>query len=175
MGHQFNSPRQHPYSFTILTNILTDKMKHWKGLFYGIAYGLVARAIFALEVSENAWLPTEGLMTLSFLFLVPFVIGLIVAYHYETVTRASKIVAITMPVFSILGVILIAVVFGWEGLICAIMAIPVFALMALIGGYIGVNIFYRKKDKLLISLALFLPFLVAPIENMLQLKDKIFT
>ncbi|PZX46328.1 hypothetical protein [Algoriphagus chordae] len=150
--------------------------KYLKGLAYGISYGLAARAIFALETSESALLPTYGLMTLSFMFLVPLAIGLLTAYHLDSITSASKILIITMPIFSILGLILITVLTGSEGLICAIMAIPIFAVMSLIGGFIGVNAFKRRKnDKTLVSLALLLPFLIAPIENLLGLQEKIFT
>lgn len=146
-----------------------------KGLLFGIIYGLVARGIFALELSENALFPTYGLMTISFLFVVPFVIGLFVAYHYDSLTSSRKVLKISMPVFSIIGLIGLSVFFGQEGIICALMALPIFAAMALIGGLIGVRIFERNKNKLTISLILFIPFLIAPFENYLGLTDKIFS
>ncbi len=146
-----------------------------KGLLFGISYGLVARGIFALEFSENSIFPTYGLMTLSFLFIVPFVIGLIVAYNYDTLTSSVKVLKISMPVLSIIGLIGLSVFFGQEGMICAFMAVPIFAVMALLGGLIGVRLFERNKNKLTISLLVLLPFVIAPIENSLGLKDKIFT
>lgn len=148
--------------------------KNFKGLAYGITYGLVTRALFAMETDWDI-LPTYGLMTLSFMFFVPLVIGIITAYYNEQILRASKIVALVMPLFSILGVIMISVFFNWEGIICALMAIPVFAFMALIGGFIGVNVFYRNPNKLQVSFILFLPFLIAPIEGYFGLNEKIFT
>jgi hypothetical protein len=156
-------------------------IKNWKGLLYGIAYGLISRAIFAFEDFRGgeysfALFPTYGLMTVSFMFIVPFVIGLITAYHHDNITSSRKIAMITMPVFAILGLIGISVLFGQEGIICALMALPVFLLMALIGGLIGVRIFKRNRtDKVYVSLFIFLPFLIAPIENQLGLTDKIFT
>jgi hypothetical protein len=64
------------------------KFKNWKGLFYGISYGLVSRTIFALEDfrgdNPNPVFPTFGLMTAAFMFIVPFVAGLIVAYYNDT-------------------------------------------------------------------------------------------
>lgn len=146
-----------------------------KGLLFGILYGLVARGIFALEVSEKAIFQTYGLMTLSFLFIVPFVIGLIVAYNYDHLISARKVLKISMPVLSIIGLIGLSVFFGQEGIICAVMAVPIFAVMALLGGLIGVRIFERNKNKLTISLLVLLPFVIAPIENSLGLTDKIFT
>ncbi len=150
-------------------------MKKYKGLIYGIAYGLVARGIFALETSENSFIPTMGLMTLSFMFIVPFVIGLIVAYHHDTITSSRKILLLTMPLYAVVGLIAISVFSGKEGIICAFMALPIFALMALLGGYLGVRIFYRQKDKMIISLFVLIPFLIAPIENYFGLSEKIFT
>lgn len=146
-----------------------------KGLIFGLIYGLVARGIFALEFSDISILPTDGLMTLSFLFVVPLAIGLLVAYHYDSLTSSRKVLKVSMPVFSVIGLIGLSVFFGYEGLICALMALPIFALMALIGGLIGVRIFERNKNKLTISIILLVPFLVAPLEEYLGLTDKIFT
>ncbi len=156
--------------------------KHWMGLFYGIAYGIISRAIFALEdfrtdiTGKNPAFNTFGLMTMSFMFIVPLVIGLITAYHQDKITSSKKIAIITMPVFAIIGLIAISVVTGQEGVICALMALPVFLLMALIGGFIGVRIFKRNRtDKLYVSLFVLLPFIIAPIETKLGLTKKIFT
>jgi len=157
-------------------------VKNWKGLLYGIAYGLVSRAIFALEDFRGeeygkALFPTYGLMTMSFMFIVPLVIGLITAYHQDNITSSRKIAMITMPVFAILGLVGISVLSGKEGIICALMALPVFLFMALLNGFIGTRIFHRnrKNDKLYVSLFIILPFLIALLENQLGLTDKIFT
>jgi hypothetical protein len=152
--------------------------KNWKGLFYGLAYGLACRAVFALEDfrGNTPLFPTFGLMTMAFMFVVPFVVGLITAYHQDKITSSRKIVMVTMPFFAIVGLVLISVVSGQEGIICALMALPVFLIMALLGGFIGVRIFKRNKaDKLYVSFFMFLPFLIAPLENQLGLTDKIFT
>ena len=152
-------------------------IKNWKGFFYGVVYGLVSRAIFAMEdFTEKAFLPTYGLMTISFMFIVPLVIGLITAYYHDKITSSRTIAMITMPLFSIIGLVGISVLFGKEGIICALMALPVFLFMALLGGLIGTRIFKRNRtDKVYVSLFVFLPFLIAPIENQLGLTDTIFT
>jgi hypothetical protein len=155
--------------------------KNGKGLFYGIAYGLISRAIFALEdfrIEENGgkpFFPTYGLMTMSFMFIVPFVIGLITAYHQNKITSSRKIAIAIMPFFAIIGLVGISVLSGYEGMICALMALPVFLVMALLGGFIGVRIFKRNRTDLNISLIVLLPFIIAPFENQLRIEDKIFT
>ncbi|OYU95721.1 MAG: hypothetical protein CFE21_11320 [Bacteroidetes bacterium B1(2017)] len=158
------------------------KIINWKGLLYGVVYGLVSRAIFALEDFRGeeygtALLPTYGLMTISFLFIVPFVIGLITAYHQDEITSSRKIALITMPIFAILGLVGISVLSGKEGIICALMALPVFLFMSLLGGFIGVRIFKRnrKTKNVYVSLFVLLPFIIAPLENQLGLTDKVFT
>ncbi|HEX8461940.1 MAG TPA: hypothetical protein VF623_10940, partial [Segetibacter sp.] len=152
-------------------------IKNWKGVLYGIAYGLISRSIFALENfnSPNPVFPTLGLMTVSFMFIVPFVVGLIVAYHNDTITSSRKIVMMTTPVFAVVGLVVFAVLSGKEGIICALMALPVFILMSLIGGLIGVNIFKRNRNKMYVSAFILLPFIIAPIEHKIGLKDRIFT
>lgn len=150
--------------------------KNWKGLLYGVAYGLLARGVFGLESDYlQSYIHAGGLMTFSFLFLVPFGIGLIAAYYNDTVTRPGKIVGIIISLFSILGFVGISVIVGWEGFICALMALPIFAFMAALGGFIGITIFKRNRNKALVSAFLILPFLIAPIENQLALSEKIFT
>lgn len=154
------------------------KFKNWKGVFYGIVYGLVSRTIFALEDfrgdNPNPVFPTFGLMTLSFMFIVPFVVGLIIAYYNDAITSSRKIVMMA-AVFAVVGLVVFAVLSGREGTICALMALPVFIVMALIGGFIGVRVFKRNRNKLYVSAFVLLPFIIAPIENKIGIKDKIFT
>ncbi|MBF9255682.1 hypothetical protein I2I11_20460 [Pontibacter sp. 172403-2] len=156
--------------------------ENWKGLFYGIAYGLACRAVFALEDFRNLSEPYEkplfqtyGLMTMSFMFLVPFVIGLITAYYHDSVTSSRKIGVIAMPLISIVGFVGLSVFFGMEGVICALMALPIFLFMALLGGLVGVQVFERNRSKVHVLLWVILPFLLAPFENYFGLTDKIFS
>ena len=158
------------------------KIENWKGLIYGVAYGLACRVVFALEdfrySSEPNGKPlfqTYGLMTMSFMFLVPFVIGLITAYHHHSITSSRKIGVIAMPLIAIVGLVGISVFFGMEGIICALMALPVFLFMALLGGLIGVQVFERNRSKLHVYIWVALPFLLAPIENHYELTARIFT
>jgi hypothetical protein len=144
-----------------------------KGLLYGIVYGLVARGIIELEfnTSNNS---TSGLMTFTFLFIVPLIIGIITTYQNRGILKAYKAIPLSMPLFSILGLILLTVILEWEGIICALIAMPIFAMMALIGGFIGIKAFKREENHLKISFIVLLPFLLAPIENTMGLSEKVF-
>ncbi len=147
--------------------------KNIKGVIYGIIYGLVARGIIELEYNVLEF-KTSGLMTLSFMFLVPIIIGVITTYKHREVKSAFRSVSLSMPIFSILGFVLITILFELEGLICAIMAIPVFAILAFIGGFIGIKMFRRTDNHAKISLLILLPIILAPLEQQLGLKEKVF-
>lgn len=150
------------------------QLKNIKGLIYGIVYGLVARGIIELEIFRGYNYHASGLMTFTFLFIVPLIIGVLTTYQHRDIYKAYKVIPLSMPIFSVLGVILITVMLGWEGIICALMAIPVFVLMALIGGFIGIKAFKRTKSHLKISILILLPIILAPIENKLGLSEKVF-
>lgn len=145
-----------------------------KGLFFGVAYGLVAYAIFSLESYWRIF-DSGGLMSFSFLFLAPLVIGFITAYYNRQVVRATRIVAITMPLLAVFGLIFVSVLLGLEGIICALMTVPIFAIMSLIGSFIGIKVFERKPTKITISLILIAPLLFAPIEQYIGLSEQVFT
>jgi hypothetical protein len=149
-------------------------MKRYKGVLIGIAYGLVARAIFALEIGEYQVVNTDGMMTFSFIIFVPFVMGLIVAWCNDTVTSSRKVLGILLPLSAIAGMLLISFFSGTEGIICTLMALPIFAFMALLGGLIGTRTFHRRKEKLGFSVALLIPFLIAPIESYFGVSEKVF-
>ena len=146
---------------------------HLKGLLYGIIYGLVARGIIELEFNTGNN-HTSGLMTLSFLFLAPMIIGFITTYVNRDIQYGYKVIGLIMPIFSIIGVILVTLIMQWEGLICALMAIPIFALMALLGGVLGVKLFKRNPNRLQISILILLPMILAPIEQQIGLSEKMF-
>lgn len=154
------------------------KLLHWKGVLCGMAYGLVARAIFALEdfrYTKHVF-GTWGLMTMSFMFLVPFVVGLLVAYFDRDIRHAGRIMLLNTSTFAVVGMTVFALLTGQEGLICAVMALPVFVIMSVAGGFIGMYIFKRRKsDKIYVSAFALLPFLLAPIENNLELRKSVFT
>lgn len=144
-----------------------------KGLLYGIGYGLVARALIEIEFNMGSN-STSGLMTFTFLFIVPLIIGIITTYQNRRIVKAYKAVPLSMPLFSILGLILITVILEWEGIICALIAMPIFAMMALIGGFVGIKAFKREENHFKISLVVLLPFLLALIENTMGLSEKVF-
>ena len=139
------------------------------GIFLGVAYGILIRVLWELDELKNV----GELVTISFMFLLPMVIGYI-RVHFELkvipeLTKRKAIVIAWQPIFVFL---LASVVTLLEGSICVAIALPAFMFFASIGGVIAIylnRIFRKRKQQTLLSVA-FLPILLAPVElNFLHL------
>ena len=134
----------------------------WIGVAVGVAYGLFARLAFGLDALGNVF----GVMTLTFLFVVPVAVGFITVY-----LRPGRPPGVgesaTIPLLAALGTLAGAVVLAWEGLICVVVWLPAFLLLATIAGSIaGVlrRSSGRSRPLVLVSVAL-VPFVLAPFEH----------
>ena len=131
-----------------------------------LAYALLVRLLFGLDPIKDFL----TVMSLSFFITVPFGIG------YLTVTilpleqirrRRYQVLAPWAPVILFL---LFTVLLYLEGWACWVMALPLFLIFSSIGGLVAGARRLRRKgrsDKLQVSLILFLPFLLTPLEKLL--------
>ncbi len=129
------------------------------GGIFGVAYGLACRIAFADgNDSSHDWLTV---MSIGFIFVVPFAIGFIsVALGGRRKRfRASQAM---VPAFATLGA---ALALAWEGLICVWLWLPIFAVLALIGGAVG-HLVNRMRAPAAMAVAA-LPFMVAVFESKL--------
>jgi hypothetical protein len=125
------------------------------GVVAGVAYGLTAR--FVARPSMGG---AFAVMTLAFLFLVPFVLG---ALTVASVRQPSILYRVLAPWIPMTLVVLVSALIGWEGAICIIMAMPVLLVFASVGGLIGgMTSLHRWGVRSALMAA---PFLVAPLEN----------
>lgn len=145
--------------------------KHPKnlGIILGVLYGISLRILWDIDAFQDI----GGLVTLSFMFLVPFVIGFI-RIHFECKVTPSLSVdeMITISWQPIFYFLLATVITLLEGSICVAMALPAFMFFSSLGGvaagYIN-RYFGKKRNTTLMSVAL-LPLLIAPVEvNFLKL------
>lgn len=141
------------------------------GIILGVVYGLSIRLLWEIEALKDV----GGLVTASFMFLVPFAIGFI-RIHFEckvspNLTVGKMITVSWQPIFFFL---LTTVVTLLEGSICVAMALPAFMVLSSLGGLTAgfINRYLaRKRNTTLISVAL-LPILIAPVEiNFLELTN----
>ena len=122
----------------------------------GFAYGLLARFI-ADNASFGGFFMV---MSLAFFLIVPFVLGVLTVRQVENPSRMFRVFAPWLPMTL---VVLAAYVLGWEGMICAVMALPLLLLIASAGGMMTYADQVRSSRTLPILLVL--PYLLAPLEK----------
>src|SRR5262249_38687530 len=99
----------------------------------GVLYGLLVRAFFGFNFGKAIF----PVMSLAFLFGVPFVVGFLViaiAEQRRPIPWGSWIVLPWPPALLSLGA---ALLLGWEGLICIFLWIPLFLVMSTLGGVVA--------------------------------------
>jgi hypothetical protein len=135
----------------------------------GAAYGIVGYKFFSSMLGGKS--PgSSGLMLNSFVVGVPFCIGLMVGLlaYRKRLAGAGTTMALTFLALALF--VFAAGAFFQEGMICIVLATPIFVAFGLVGtiiGIIAVAIAGSVGSKLL-SVALVLPFMVAPFEREMQ-------
>ncbi len=142
------------------------------GVGLGILYGLFCRVLFhgADEWVRQAFGRTGvallGIMSISFLFLVPAALGFIVIWFERGERRWARM--LFGPWISAVIMTLCTVALQLEGWICVIMALPVILFMASLGGVVAG--FARPKvqtdggRRLCVAAVALLPFVAGPLE-----------
>jgi hypothetical protein len=100
-------------------------------------YGLVTRLLFGFLANSTQ------IMSVTFLFLVPLLIGFLTVLLIPTEKTTSGTAAFFKPWLTSLVLLFITLLFKVEGLTCWIMLFPLFATLAGIGGLIAYQ--YKKS------------------------------
>lgn len=135
------------------------------------ALGFLGGLSFALLMSLLFYLPgmgEESYISFAMLIGTPFAVGAVtVAFGSEDEVKSWKY-NVFRPWLSVLGWMLIAMLFAWETLICVVMLLPLYLPLASLGGYI---VGYIRNKNIIksgshgaLSLAL-LPLLIMPVES----------
>jgi len=131
--------------------------------------GLALRFVFSGRSGD----PYATMMA-SFIFLTPLVVGAVTVYVAERLRRRSWTYyffsALMANVFCVIGALLVL----WEGLICAILIVPLFAVFGGLGGLLMGAICRRtnRPGSSLYSLAA-LPLVLGLVETGLPLPDSL--
>ncbi|HEX3386941.1 MAG TPA: TIGR01777 family oxidoreductase [Mucilaginibacter sp.] len=128
-----------------------------------LLFGLIMRFLFGID----SWNALLSVMSVSFIFLVPFGIGALTIY-FSGIKDVEKITyRIFMPWLPILGLLALTIAFAMEGWACWIMALPVFLPAASAGGLVAGHFKLKKhrNERTLVSLLALLPFMVSPVEH----------
>lgn len=106
------------------------------GCFAGLAYGLAARAQFFFRSGPGPkeWFPGFEVMSVGFIFGVPLAIGFISVYlaRIGSFWRAAW-----FPQAPALTALFMSLLLAWEGLICIWLWLPLFSVLATMGGLFG--------------------------------------
>ncbi len=138
---------------------LTRKQLVWLGCALGAAYGVFARAMFALDKTSDLF----AVMSSSFIFGVPVVLGFVTVWcgeYREGYGWARRVLTPWVASLACLGCCLALL---WEGLICIWLWLPLVLILSSIGGLVaGVLRFLfpsrRSKTYCLAAVALDIPF-----------------
>lgn len=134
-------------------------------------YAVVLRLLFGIR----QWDELFTVMSVSFLFCLPSVTGILTVY-FSNETNARKLgyrlFAPWIPVFLFFFITLATRLEGWA---CWLMALPLFLLAASVGGLIGGYFKLKKRtNKMQLSALSLLPILLAPAEKMISVVPRTY-
>jgi len=128
------------------------------------AYALVLRFFFGID----DWNKMFSVMTISFLLLLPTLVGALTVYLSDIEKVKHLIFRIFIPWIPVFLFLVITLAFSLEGFACWFMVMPVFLVAASLGGLLGGYFKLRQyKNRLSLSLLVLLPFCTAPLESMI--------
>jgi len=139
----------------------------------GLCFALLLRYLFDGQLGGRA----GGLLTISFLLLVPVALGAVTAHFVPAGNFGGRVLG--APILTVLLFILSTLIFHLEGLICLIIIGPVFFAAAILGAFLYISLTdwqtkrrATKRDKTLVVAAFaLLPFLAISIENQFDNPD----
>lgn len=128
-------------------------------------YALILRLFFGID----RWNSLFGVMSITFLFCLPTIVGALTIYLSEKEKVEKLWYRIFVPWIPVFLFLIITLAFAIEGWACWLMILPVFLIAAsiggLIGGYFKLN---KQQDRLNISVMVLLPFFFAPMEQLID-------
>lgn len=123
-------------------------------------YALVLRLLFGID----DWNDLFSVMSVTFLFLLPTMLGALTVYLSPAERAKNLAYRIFVPWIPVFLFLIITLALSIEGWACWIMILPVFLIAASIGGLLGGYMKIRKRnDQLNISVFVLLPLLIGPI------------
>jgi hypothetical protein len=145
----------------------------WTGIGTAVVYGLAFRLLF----TRSAWNDLFGVMTLAFLFVVPFVIGFLTVHVGDRDGRWSWPRRLFLPWAPATISLAVALLLAWEGLICIVIWLPLFLVLSLLGGLVaalvGRAIRNRRASALVASCIALLPAVLSPLERRFAAGDEL--
>jgi hypothetical protein len=131
----------------------------------GLCYGLLVRVTLQ-KFPQSRFL---AIMTVAFIFLLPFVTGFLSVFLVERGQRQPVWIWVVLPIFPLIGMLITSLLAFWEGMICIAMFTPVGLLLSIMGGLVGGlcarYISSPRAKNVSVACIMALPFLVGPWER----------
>ncbi len=126
-------------------------------------YAIILRLFFGV----STWIELFSVMSISFLFCLPTVVGAL-AIYFSNLEQVRKLwYRLFMPWIPILIFLVITLAVALEGWACWLMVLPMFLIAASLGGLLGGYFKLKKQStRVYISVLALLPLLMSPIEAM---------
>lgn len=143
-----------------------------------IIAAIVATLVFALGVYVllDATRPQSGLVSFSFLLVLPVAVCAVVAYVADPWKERSHGAYLRIPLWTLLAVVLVSGIVLREGAICIVMLSPLWLLSGLVGAEVTYRLRRRVKDARTYSVAvLALPLIAMQVEPHVALPINTFT
>lgn len=154
---------------SVLRRLLAREPQAWLAVGLGLAYGLLVRIMFGVGGMESVF----GVMTVSFLFGVPFALGALTIWVAERELPVGWGAWLTLPWIPAFLALGSALALAWEGLICVLLWIPLFMALSSLGGLLAgllrAALRAKKRGSWVMASVLFLPLLGSPAELRLDL------
>jgi hypothetical protein len=145
-----------------------DKMKNAL-ITFGVP--IVALFIISFIFGLGSEKKLYSVMSISFLFFLPFIAGALTVYLSRPEKAKSLTYRICAPWATIIAFFFLTVIIGFEGWACWLMILPIFLGISSIGGIYGGYLKdkrTKRSGQLYISLLILLPFITTPIESMIK-------
>jgi hypothetical protein len=136
---------------------------YWTAVGSGLTYGLLLRLVFGQHQLD----PLLNMMSVAFLFFVPFALGFLTVSVGESQGRWPWSMRIMLPWLPALLSLGCALAIAWEGIICVVIWAPLHLIMTTLGSLvaIGLGALERGPRQMSLAFCLMLPFVIAPIEK----------
>lgn len=129
-----------------------------------VLIALLIRLLFGITDGSTLY----SIMTLSFLFFLPFGVGALTIYlsGLENIKSLSyRIFTPWVPIFIFFFLTLLLAIEGWA---CWLMVLPLFLIAASLGGLTAGYFILKKNKRIYISIVLLLPFFLSPLEKLID-------
>jgi len=128
-------------------------------------YAVIVRLFFGV----HAWSDLFSVMSLSFLLLLPTIVGALTVCLSSPQQAGSVVYRIFAPWISVLLFFALTMILALEGWACWVMILPIFLIASSIGGFIGGYLKSRgASKKMSVSVLVFVPFMLAPLESSIE-------